>query len=159
LAVHIHGVSLDSPVNHVDHRGRVFEIYPGPSDHWTDPLVYCYGFTIRPNQTKGWGLHEHKVDRYTLINGEVLTLLYDARTDSPTHSVVQKITLTSEGVRQVVIPAGVWHLSLCLGDNEAVLINHPTRPYDHGKPDRLILPWDTDQIPVDVSSFFPNQLR
>lgn len=155
----IEGLSTQNPVNHVDNRGRVFEVYSGPSDHWKDPLVYCYTFTVRPNQIKGWGLHEHKDDRYTLISGELLTVLYDARLDSPTRGLVQKVILTPEGTRQLLIPKGVWHMNICLGSQEAFLINHPTHVYEHGKPDRLLLPWNTPEIPVDISEFFPKQLN
>lgn len=157
LASQIHGVSTNSPVNHVDHRGRVFEIYPGVSEHWVEPITYCYAFTVRPGQTKGWGLHEKKNDRYTLITGEVMVVLYDARGDSPTHGLVQKVVLTGEGIRQLVIPTGVWHLSICLSEKEAYLINHPTAVYEHGAPDRLLLPWNSKEIPVDLSQFFPIQ--
>jgi dTDP-4-dehydrorhamnose 3,5-epimerase len=154
LAKVIEGVSTQTSVNHVDHRGRVFEIYTGGSSHWQKPLVYCYAFTVRPGQAKGWGLHEHKDDRYTLISGEVLTVLYDARNDSPTKGLVQKVILTAEGTRQLRIPTGVWHINICIGQSEAFLINHPTEIYDHNAPDRLLLPWDSQDIPVDISSFF-----
>ena len=157
LAKSIDGVSTQSPVNHVDHRGRVFEIYSGQSEHWSKPLVYSYAFTVRPNQIKGWGLHEHKDDRYTLITGEVLTILYDSRMDSPTKGLVQKVVLSPEGNRQLLIPTGVWHMNICLGTSEAFLVNHPTEVYDHGAPDRLLLPWNSDEIPVDISEFFPKQ--
>jgi len=157
LASVIHGVSQVSSPNHVDHRGRVFEIYSGLSNHWETPLVYCYAFTVRPNQTKGWGLHKKKDDRYTLISGEMLTLLYDARPDSPTFEVFQKVILTPQRNRQLRIPTGVWHMNICLGSEEALLINHPTDVYDHAKPDRLLLPWNTSEIPVDVSEYFPVQ--
>lgn len=159
LSKGIFEVSTNSPVNHVDHRGRVFEIYSGTSDHWRDPLVYCYAFTIRAGQTKGWGLHLEKDDRYTLITGELLTILYDAREDSPTHGLVQKVFLTAQGTRQLRIPSGVWHMNIAIGDSEAFLINHPTKVYEHDNPDRLLLPYDTDVIPVDVSSYFPNQYK
>ena len=157
LAPSIEGVHTSSPVNHVDHRGRVFEIYGGEANQWDKPVVYCYGFTVRPFVTKGWGLHEHKDDRYTLISGEVLTFLYDARIGSSTHGLVQTIMLTPEGTRQLLIPAGVWHLSVCLSPTEAVLINHPTEVYRHDRPDRLLLPWNTPEIPVDISAYFPTQ--
>ena len=157
LSTVIDGVSTVAPVNHVDHRGRVFEVYAGPSEHWRAPLVYAYVFSVRPGQTKGWGLHEEKNDRYTLISGELLTILYDARAESPTHGVTQKVVLTGEGTRQLLIPQGVWHMNIALGANEVFLINHPTAVYTHGKPDRLLLPWDTDAIPVDVASYFPRQ--
>ena len=155
----IQGVKTNAPVNHVDHRGRVYEVYPGESEFWSDPVVYCYAFTVRAGQTKGWGLHEHKDDRYTLVTGEVLTLLYDARSDSLTHGAVQKVHLTPQGTRQLLIPAGVWHLNINLAEEESHLINHPTAVYVHGQPDRPLLPWDSDEIDVDVASYFPNQYR
>lgn len=155
----IDGVATVSPVNHVDHRGRVFEVYAGVSDFWQEPVVYCYTFTVRALQTKGWGLHLEKSDRYTLIHGELLTLLYDARLDSPTHGVLQKVTLTEQGVRQLRIPTGVWHMNVNLSESETFLVNHPTRVYRHAEPDRLLLPWDAPEIPVDVAAHFPVQLR
>ena len=157
LAAQISGVRTQAPVNHVDHRGRLFEIYAGDSEHWVEPLTYCYAFTVRPGQTKGWGLHEKKDDRYTLITGEIMVVLYDSRVDSPTHGLMQKIVMTAEGIRQILIPTGVWHMNICLGENEAYLINHPTAVYEHSAPDRLLLPWDSKEIPVDVSQFFPIQ--
>lgn len=154
----IDGVRLFQPVNHVDHRGRVFEIYPGMNEFWDEPLVYCYAFTIKLNTGKGWGLHLKKRDRYTLITGETLTVLFDPRIDSPTHGVVQKVFMSGEGVRQLSIPAGVWHLTLNIGTEEAFLINHPTEVYAHANPDRYLLDWDSREIPVDLSQFFPIQV-
>ncbi|HMO11231.1 MAG TPA: dTDP-4-dehydrorhamnose 3,5-epimerase family protein [Actinotalea sp.] len=159
LGSRIDGVVTGSPVNHVDHRGRVFEVYAGPSDFWQAPVVYCYAFTVRAGQVKGWGLHLEKEDRYTLIHGEVLTVLYDARVDSPTYGVVQKVTLSEQGIRMLRIPTGVWHMNVNLAETETFLINHPTVAYHHSAPDRLLLPWDAPEIPVDLASFFPIQAR
>lgn len=160
LASTVEGVVTTSPVNHVDHRGRVFEVWPGvENEFWKDPVVYCYTFTVRTNQTKGWGLHQHKDDRYTLIHGEVLTVLYDARVDSASHGLVQKVTLTPQGTRQLLIPRGVWHININLAETESFLINHPTQVYEHSTPDRLLLPWDTESIPFDVNTVLPNQFR
>ena len=93
----------------------------------------------------------------TLISGEALVLLYDARSSSSTHGVVQKVPLSEQGTRQLLIPAGVWHLTLNIGESEAFLINHPTAQYVHSAPDRLLLPWDSPEIPVDVAALFPVQ--
>lgn len=153
----LQGVRTFTPVNHVDHRGRVFEIYPGASEFWTDPVVYCYAFTVRAGQTKGWGLHVEKDDRYTLISGELLTILFDARLDSPTHGQAQKVTLSPQGARSLLIPAGVWHMNINVAESETFLINHPTKAYVHEKPDRLLLSWNTSILPVDVAAYFPTQ--
>lgn len=154
-AATIAGVKTRSTANHLDHRGSVFEIFEGDMDFWETPVVYAYQFSVRPHQMKGWGLHEHKIDRYTMITGEVLLFLYDSRPDSPTHGVSQKIVLSDRGVRQVIIPSFVWHLTVNLGLDEARLINFPTMVYHHEAPDRILLPWDSDSIPVDVSAHLP----
>jgi dTDP-4-dehydrorhamnose 3,5-epimerase len=157
LASSIEGVKVHGPVNHVDNRGRLFEVYPGPNDYWTEPVVYCYTFTVRANQVKGWGLHQKKIDRYTLITGELTTLLFDARADSPTAGQSQTVTLSGEGARQLTIPRGVWHMNINVSPTETYLINHPSEIYEHANPDRLLLPWNTSEIPVDVAAMFPVQ--
>ncbi len=147
----IDGVELGKPITHVDHRGALFEVYTGTGE----PAVYVYQTSLFPGVIKGWNRHERKIDRYTLSSGELLVLLWDGREGSPTHGVLQRVMMSPRGVRQIRIPVGVWHLLANLGSVEAQLINLPTDPYVHGKPDRILLPWDSPEIPVDVRSFLP----
>lgn len=151
----IDGVKVRTTPHHVDHRGTVFEMYEGVGDYWDEPVVYAYQFSVRPRQMKGWGLHVRKFDRYTIISGEVLLFLYDARVDSPTHGVSMKLVLSDRGVRQVTMPPFVWHLSVNVGDVDAHLVNFPTEVYHHESPDRQLLPWDSPEIPVDVRAHLP----
>ena len=154
----LHGVIVTKPVIHSDHRGRVFEIWQGEeNDFWKDPVVYCYMFSLKKDQTKGWGLHENKIDRYTLISGEMTTILYDARLDSPTYGQHQAVILSEQGNRQLSIPKGVWHMNINTSELETFLINHPTDTYHHDAPDRWLLPLDSELIPVDVKEYFPKQ--
>lgn len=151
----VDGVKTRSTVNHVDHRGAVYEIFEGDLDFWGSPIVYAYQFSVRPGLLKGWGLHEHKIDRYTIISGEILLFLYDARPESPTRGVVQRVVMSDRATRQVIIPRHVWHLSVNLTDEEARIVNFPTEVYHHEAPDRLLLPWDTTEIPVRIADFLP----
>jgi dTDP-4-dehydrorhamnose 3,5-epimerase len=151
----IDGVLLHTPPVHLDHRGALYELYAGDSDLWSAPIVYSYVFTVRPRQMKGWGMHEHKEDRYSLVVGEDLLLLHDDRPGSATCGVTQAVVLSERGTRQVVIPRGVWHLHVNLTPHEAHLINFPTEVYNHAAPDRLMLPWDTDELDVDVRKYLP----
>ncbi len=155
VAQRIDGVKTRTTTNHIDHRGTVFEIFEGDMEFWVTPIVYAYQFSVRPGLIKGWGLHEHKIDRYTLISGEVMVVMYDPRPESPTHGVVQKVYLSDRGERQLVIPSNVWHLSVNLADTEARLINFPTEVYNHEAPDRLLLAWDSPEIPIDLASLMP----
>ena len=155
LAPRIDGVKVRSTPNHLDHRGSVFEIFEGDMSFWETPVVYAYQFSVRPHLMKGWGLHERKIDRYTIISGEVLLFLWDDRADSATRGVVQKIVLSDRGVRQVIIPTGVWHLSVNFGTEEARLINFPTEVYHHDAPDRRLLEWDSPEAPIRVADLLP----
>jgi dTDP-4-dehydrorhamnose 3,5-epimerase len=153
----IEGVLLNTPAVHVDHRGRVFEFYSGPSAFWAEPIVFGHVSSVRPNAFKGWGLHFYKDDRYTLISGEILVVLWDSRMDSSTRGVVQRVFLSPDMNRQVLIPAGVWHAMINLSSVEAFVINMPTQPYDHANPDKVRLARTSPVVPVDLADFFPGQ--
>ena len=45
------------------------------------------------------------------------------------------------------IPIHVWHATRCLGQDDAILVNLPTRLFDHAYPDKYRLPLDTPLIP------------
>jgi dTDP-4-dehydrorhamnose 3,5-epimerase len=151
----IHGVVVHTPVAQVDHRGWLFEMHNLEPALGAEPLVWAYADAVRPGQVKGWARHEVKVDRYSLIGGSLLVLLHDGRPDSPTHGLTQAEVLEAGGARQVRIPVGVWHLLVNIGSVDALFVNLPTEPYHHDAPDRILLPWDTDELPVDVRSYLP----
>ena len=44
----------------------------------------------------------------------------------------------------------MWHLIANIGTGEAHFVNLPTEPYHHEAPDRILLPSDTDELPVDA---------
>lgn len=150
----IDGVFVHKPTVHVDHRGALVEMFTTP-EFWKADFAYAYQTSIRPGTVKGWFAHEQKSDRYHIVSGELLVLLYDDRIDSPTCGLVQKLVLSEASDRQVFIPPLVWHLSLNVGQTDAILVNLPTTLYDHKHPDRLHISIDSGEIPVNVRSFFP----
>lgn len=150
----IDGVMASAPPVHEDHRGVLIEMYREPG-FWEQPFAYAYQTSLRPGVAKGWFLHREKTDRYHLAVGELMVFLYDDRDGSPTRGLVNRLMLSERNQRDVLIPAGVWHLSLNVGSSDAVLINLPTTRYDPASPDRYHLPFDTDRIPIDVRSHFP----
>lgn len=151
----IDGLKFIKPVTHVDHRGALFEIYDGDLEKWPDPVVWMYQTSLYPGVIKGWFVHDHKTDRYTLSHGTLLAAFYDGREDSPTFGNSVHATMSERGIRQIVIPAGVWHVSINVGQTEAFLMNFPTMPHNHEQPDRRGLPWDTDLIPLRLRDLLP----
>ncbi len=141
------GVTFKDIPTHVDDRGMVVEMFD-PRWQWhPDPLVFVYGFTVRPGMVKGWGLHKKHEDRYFILSGELEIVLYDIRPESPTYKQVSKVVLSESNRRLMNIPAYVWHSDHNVGAKDAVVVNFPTIPYDHAAPDKYRLPIDTDLIP------------
>ncbi len=153
----IEGVVAHRLTVHTDHRGRLFEVYSASLPHFSEPAVHGYVFTIRPSFVKGWGIHLEKDDRYTILSGEVMTVLFDARRSSPTYERAAEYVLGPSGHQQLRIPRGVWHASINLGQEEAHLLNLPTHLYHHDAPDRISLPWDTPAIPIDLKRYVPKR--
>ncbi|NTV38767.1 MAG: dTDP-4-dehydrorhamnose 3,5-epimerase [Demequinaceae bacterium] len=151
----IDGVMTRSPKTHVDFRGELFEMYTGPDEFFPEPVVWVYHDIVYPGQIKGWARHEVKIDRYTLVAGSLTMLLWDGREGSPTFGVLQPIQFSMSSTRQVRIPVGVWHLIFAQGSEPAYFVNMPTEAYHHHEPDRVLLPWDSAEIPVDVRQYLP----
>ena len=109
------------------------------------------GVHVEPAESNlGWagGLHRLR----GLSDAELFAWVQD---DSPTAGLTQSVVLSPSGARQIRIPVGVWHLIANTGAAETYFVNMPTEPYHHEKPDRILLPWDTDQLPVQVRDYLP----
>ncbi|MEY2485358.1 MAG: hypothetical protein QOH39_1006 [Verrucomicrobiota bacterium] len=143
----VEGVSVRDAPTHLDERGSVVEIYDSRWGWHPAPLVSAHCFTIRPGYVKGWGLHKTHQDRYFILQGEMELVLFDPRPDSSTYGQVCKIPMSEMNRRLVNIPTHVWHAELNVGNKDVVVIDLPTEPYNHEKPDKYRLPIDTPLIP------------
>ncbi len=142
-----HGVTFRRATTHIDDRGSVCELFDARWTWHPDPLVFSYMFTLRPGMVKGWGLHKLHEDRYFIVSGELAVVMYDVREESPTRNMVSRVVLSEYDRRLMNIPAGIWHANWNIGSKDVLVVNFPTRPYDHDNPDKYRLPIDTDQIP------------
>jgi dTDP-4-dehydrorhamnose 3,5-epimerase len=130
-----------------DARGEVTEVY---RDSWgvhDDPLVYVYQVSIRPGRIKGWVVHKRQEDRIFHIMGTTRWVLYDDRVDSPTRGLLNEFVFSEKNRALLVTPRGVYHAVQNIGVYDAVFINMPTQPYDHGNPDKFRLPLKNSLIP------------
>jgi dTDP-4-dehydrorhamnose 3,5-epimerase len=153
--VRIEGVVLNRTAVIGDDRGIILELVDLRQEYWNGGVPYVYMGTCRPGRAKGWGMHKQHSDRYMILAGEMLLALYDDRDDSPSRGVVQEFYLTRDGLNQLCIPPGVWHAHFNPGQVDLVFTNAPTQPFEHGDPDKWVLPLDTDLIPY---SFAKTQL-
>ena len=147
----IDGVVLARLAPHVDHRGSLVEMVNFDHPFWADEVVYAYAITILPGRIKGWGMHKLQSDRYFLASGSVRVVLYDGRTKSPSFGELEVHNLTRAAPSLLLIPPGVWHADQNWGDDEAMIVNFPTRPYDRAAPDKYRIDPHSGEIPFDWS--------
>ncbi len=147
LAPVIDGVKAFFPATHEDDRGSLCEIYNQAWKFDEIPMVHAYAVTVRPGKVKGWACHRRQIDRYFFLCGTAKLVLYDGRRGSPTSGLVTETVYSPIKRALVLVPPGVFHAVECVGDEEVVMFNIPSAPYDYEHPDKVTLPITTDQIP------------
>jgi dTDP-4-dehydrorhamnose 3,5-epimerase len=145
----IDGVVFSRLAPHADHRGSLIEIVNFTQRFWEAEIVYAYCITILPGRIKGWGMHKLQADRYFLASGSVRVVLYDGREGSASYGQFGIYHLTRAAPGLLLIPPGVWHADQNWGDDEAIVINFPTRPYDPNAPDKYRIDPHSGEIPFD----------
>jgi dTDP-4-dehydrorhamnose 3,5-epimerase len=75
--------------------------------------------------------------------------LYDGRAGSPTYREINEFYLGVHNPTLVQVPAGVYHGWMCVSQEEALVVNIPTEPYDRAKPDEQRLDPHRNDIPYD----------
>ena len=147
VASSIDGVEVFYPVTHEDERGSLCEIYNQAWGFDDIPMVHAYAVTVRRGKVKGWACHSNQVDRYFFFAGTAKLVLFDARADSPTSGMVTEQTFSPIRRALVSAPPGVFHAVGNVGDDEVVLFNLPSKPYNYETPDKITLPIDSPDIP------------
>lgn len=102
---------------------------------------------LAPGGISAWHVHRDTTDRLFVASGSLTLVLFDARTESPSHGRLNELHLTIARPQLVVIPAGVWHGLIVTGTQPAIIVNAPDRAYSYEDPDHWRLPHDTPEIP------------
>ena len=108
-----------------------------------------YMTTAYPSIVKAWHYHKIQTDNFTCVSGKIRLTLYDAREGSPTFKQIDEFILSLEEPRLVQIPPGVYHGFKCISEEEAIVINTVTRPYNREHPDEYRIDPYKNDIPYD----------
>jgi dTDP-4-dehydrorhamnose 3,5-epimerase len=131
-----------------DERGRLMEILRR-DDEFFQGFGQVYLTTTYPGVVKAWHKHEKQTDTIACVAGVIKMALYDGRPSSPTHKEVNELYLGVHNPILVQVPPGVYHGWTCVSQEEAVIINVPTEPYNREQPDEQRLDPHTNSIPYD----------
>ncbi len=131
-----------------DERGRLMEILRKDDDLF-EAFGQVYMTTTYPGVVKAWHLHRKQTDNVACVQGMIKLALYDSREESPTFRKVDQFYLGVHNPLLVQIPKGVYHGWMCVSEEEAVIVNIPTEPYDYESPDEHRLDPHENDIPYD----------
>lgn len=131
-----------------DERGRLFEMLRRDEELFTKfGQIYCT--TVNAGVVKGWHYHKKQVDNFVCVSGMIKLVAYDGRAGSPTKGLVNEFFIGVHNLMLVRIPAGVHHGFKGLSEPEAIVMNIPTEPYHHHRPDEYRLDPHHNDIPYD----------
>ena len=131
-----------------DERGRLFEILRRDEPLFTKfGQVYCT--TVQFGVVKGWHFHKKQVDHFVCVSGMIKLVAYDSRPKSTTKGLVNEFFIGTHNPQLVQIPAGVYHGFKGITQPESIVINVPTEPYHHARPDEYRLDPHQNNIPYD----------
>jgi len=151
IAQYIDGVVLRPLTSHTDDRGSLTELYSQSWDIHPDPMVFGYAVEAAPGSERGWLVHKKQDDRLAFMFGTAKVVLYDDRTSSPTHGMINEFYFNEYRRTLLIIPKGVYHAVKNVGSVTMFFVNFPTRPYNHNDPDKFRLPLNNDLIPYTWS--------
>ena len=133
-----------------DERGRLMEILRNDDDIFQQ-FGQVYMTTAFPGVVKAWHFHKKQTDNFTCIRGRMRLGLYDAREGSSTYGKAEEYIIGLDSPMLVQIPAEVYHGFKCISEEEAVVINTVTRPYNKNDADEYRVDAFDNDIPFDWS--------
>ena len=131
-----------------DERGRLMEMLRADDELFLK-FGQVYLTAAYPGAVKAWHYHERQTDHFVCVRGMMKVVLYDDREGSPTRGVVNEFFIGDHHPLLVQIPPLVFHGFKCVSEHEALVINVPTEPYDHAKPDEFRIDAHDPRIPYD----------
>jgi len=129
-----------------DERGRLIEILRSDEEGFVG-FGQVYMTTTYPGVVKAWHLHKVQDDNFCCLKGTVKLVMYDSRDESPTKGTINELFIGDHNPKLVRVPPGVYHGWKCVSEDEAIILNVPTEPYNHEAPDEYRAAWNTPDIP------------
>lgn len=121
-----------------------------------EPIEHLYAVRNGSGTRKEWYFHEHTLDRYMVVLGNLDVGLYDGRDESETYGSFTVITLESDspGLPNAIgIPPGVWH-SLRWTTEEGLFVNAKLPGFNRQLVDKFRVP--LDELPSAITWNVPD---
>jgi dTDP-4-dehydrorhamnose 3,5-epimerase len=117
-----------------DERGKLMEMLRC-DDKIFSKFGQVYLTAVKPGYVKAWHYHKKQTDNFVCVKGKVRVGLYDGREGSKTKGEAQEFMLNLDDPILLQIPPNVLHGFEGVCDEECIVINIPTEPYNYKTPD------------------------
>jgi dTDP-4-dehydrorhamnose 3,5-epimerase len=145
----IDGVSVEDLQVNADERGHLVEVFRKDWDFYEPEPAMSYYSLSYPGVVRAWHRHTRgQIDHFVCPSGRIKVAVYDDREGSPTQGELDTFVIGEHNQQAIRIPGDCWHGFKVVGNEQAMLINFPTKLYDYDDPDEERLPSDTDAIPM-----------
>ena len=144
----INGVEIKKLKWNADERGRLMELLRS-DDGMYNKFGQVYVTTAYPQVVKAWHYHKIQDDFMAVAKGMMKIVLFDDREGSPTRGEVNEFFVGDFNPMIIKIPKNVYHGFKCISEEEALVVNIITEPYNRENPDEFRLPWNSDKVPYD----------
>lgn len=142
----IEGVELKDLQVIPDERGRLMEILRC-DDKIFSGFGQVYFTTAYPGVVKAWHYHKKQDDFFCVIKGMAKIVLFDNRKNSKTKGKINEFFLGEHNTKLLKIPRLVYHGFKCISEKECIILNIPTKPYNHKNPDEYRENYNSKKIP------------
>jgi dTDP-4-dehydrorhamnose 3,5-epimerase len=129
-----------------DERGRLMEILRCDEEIFMK-FGQVYLTTTYPQVVKAWHYHRVQTDFITCVKGMLKLVLYDDRKGSPTYGEINEFFIGDYNPCMVRVPNMVYHGWKCISEEEALVVNAPTEPYNGSEPDEFRLDPHNNSVP------------
>lgn len=139
----IDGVIVEPILPNTDMRGSLYELLT-TRDESIEPIVHSYAVLAEAGSTRDLVYHAKQTDRLHFVQGKFRIILMDIRKESPTFGGKIRFETGVKTPYRVHIPPFVAHAVRNIGNEAALFINMPTRPFLRKDPDKFRLNNDAD---------------
>ncbi|MDD5240755.1 MAG: dTDP-4-dehydrorhamnose 3,5-epimerase family protein [Sulfuricella sp.] len=126
-----------SPLKQIrDQRGMVMHMLRADSPLFTT-FGEVYFSVVKQGVVKAWKRHHRMVQNFVVPMGEIKLVIYDDRSNSDTHGVVQEIVAGIEHYGLVQIPPMLWYGFKGVAAGDSMIANCASIPHDPDEVERV----------------------
>jgi dTDP-4-dehydrorhamnose 3,5-epimerase len=142
----IDGVKVKEIKNVPKENGFLTEIFRADWELDEGHVSQVFQVNLFPGGISAWHAHQFSTDRLFASYGLIKVVLFDARSNSRTHKLINEFRIGLVRPTLIVVPPGVWHGVQNISKEPGCLVNLVDRAYAYEDPDHWRLPFDTSKI-------------